>query len=216
MSDTTNQPRSMNTVIHAAFRRDLRRFDAALAELGPGDRQRGDALSRAWQHYAGQLQQHHDGEEEIFFPALGRVAPVTALIADLEAEHGALLSALTAADTAMRNLRAAPDTARLQAARDAMSTFRQVLDAHLSHEERDFEPLARQYAQAPEMKAAEKAIRQRHRADSGDFFCWLLDGAAPEDAAALRRLIPAPVLRAATLVGGRAYKSRIAPVWASQ
>lgn len=216
MSETTNQSRSMNTIIHAAFRRDLRRFDAALAALEPGGQQRASELYRAWQHYAGQLQQHHDGEEEIFFPALACVAAVTALIADLEAEHGALLAALMAADTAMQDLEAGPDAGHLKAAREAMSVFQQVLDTHLSHEERDFEPVARQHAVSPEMKAAEKAIRRRHRSDSGDFFCWLLDGAAPADAAALRRLIPAPVLHAATFVGGRTYKTRIAPVWAAR
>ena len=40
--------RTMNTIIHAAIRRDAARFDAALATLPDGSQQRAEELSRAW------------------------------------------------------------------------------------------------------------------------------------------------------------------------
>jgi hypothetical protein len=39
---------SMNTVVQAAFRRTLDRFDAALASFPANSQQRADELSRAW------------------------------------------------------------------------------------------------------------------------------------------------------------------------
>jgi len=206
-------PHSMNTVIHAAFRRDLRRFDAALDAFPAGSHTRAEELHRAWRHYAEQLHQHHEGEEEIFFPALARVADVTELLADLEGEHAAMLTALGGAEAAMEALYAEPTTERTTAARAALGHFADVLAAHLAHEERDFEPLAERHAGTAQMRQAEREIRERHRRDSGAFFAWLLDGAAPEDVAALRRLVPPPALRAATLLGGRSYRATVAGVW---
>ena len=60
---------TMNTIIHAAFRRDLARFDSALATF-PDTQDRADQLWTAWENYAHQLHQHHDDEETIFCPAM--------------------------------------------------------------------------------------------------------------------------------------------------
>lgn len=48
----TTEHRTMNTIVHAAFRRDLARFDAALAAFPDGDQRRADELGRAWDLYA--------------------------------------------------------------------------------------------------------------------------------------------------------------------
>jgi len=210
---TGTGPRSMNTVIHAAFRRDLHRLETALTRFPAGSQSRADELHRAWCHYAAQLHQHHEGEEEVFFPALARVEDVTALLADLEGEHAAMLAALSAADSAIGALHTDPTADRAETARAALADFAEVLEAHLAHEERDFEPLAERHAATPEMRAAEHQIRERHRKDSGAFFAWLLDGASPEEAAALRRLVPPPALRAMTMLGGRTYTATVAEVW---
>lgn len=52
--------RTLNTVIHAAFRRDLGRFDEALADL-PKSPGRADELTTAWDHFSYQLQ-HRRGD----------------------------------------------------------------------------------------------------------------------------------------------------------
>ncbi|MGH3601774.1 MAG: hemerythrin domain-containing protein, partial [Pseudonocardiaceae bacterium] len=59
---------TMNTVIHVAFRRDLARFDHALAVFPAGSPSRADQLAGAWDNCAGQLRRHHHDEETIFFP----------------------------------------------------------------------------------------------------------------------------------------------------
>jgi len=236
-------PTSMNAVIHAAFRRDLRRFLDALDDFPEGSAtRRAQELHRAWQHYAGQLRAHHHGGETAFFPAIasatatatasiaasttataeqGRAAAttdpsdadVTSLLATLTAEHGRLLTALVPASAAMDALRDEPTPDHAQTARATLLRFRAVLEHHLDHEECDLGPVAHRCATTPQLHAAERAVRQEHRKDGGAFFAWLLDGASPDEAAALRRFVPPPVLRARTLLGGRAYTKTIAQVW---
>jgi hypothetical protein len=63
---------SMNTVVHAAVRRDLQRFTKALEEFPAGSSQRAADLDRAWQHLDHQLYHHHHSEETIFWPAARR------------------------------------------------------------------------------------------------------------------------------------------------
>ncbi len=57
---------TMNTVIHAAFRRDMKRFGEALSAFTPGDTSRASDLGRAWDNFAYQLHHHHIDEETIF------------------------------------------------------------------------------------------------------------------------------------------------------
>ena len=69
MSSTTEHP-SMNVIIHAAFRRDLHRFDAALGAWPEGSETRAGEIATAWDNFAVQLHHHHHDEETIFFPVL--------------------------------------------------------------------------------------------------------------------------------------------------
>src|SRR5688572_24472051 len=131
----------MNTIIHAAFRRDLARFDGALGAF-PGSQARADQLWAAWDNYAHQLHQHHEDEETIFFPALQEVGAEESLVGDLDGEHKRMAAALEAATTAMQALRQSPSADNTSAAREAVTAFGAILNEHLAHEERDLEPFA--------------------------------------------------------------------------
>jgi hypothetical protein len=50
-------------------------------------------------------------------------------------------------------------------------------------------------------------------ARGGRFFAWLLDGASPDQRAALSGTVPGPVLKIVTGVFGRGYNKNVAPVW---
>ncbi|MGH3281824.1 MAG: hemerythrin domain-containing protein, partial [Trebonia sp.] len=185
---------TMNTIIHAAFRRDLARFDAALYAFPAGSRQRADDLGAAWENFAYQLHHHHQEEETIFFPALRELGAGDTLFGDLEEEHAAMLAALKAANGAMRALRSDPSSGNAEAARRSLGELKEVTDAHLAHEERDLEPFAASHAATPQLKAANTAVRRSLGWNAtGTFFAWLTDGADPGDVAALRRVIPPPV-----------------------
>ena len=206
--------KTMNSVIHAAFRRDLARFDAALEAFPDGSRARAEALGTAWENLATQLRHHHEDEEKIFWPALVRLGADESLVSDLDGEHARMLAALDGADVAMRAFRADPVSANASAARAAVGELRAVLVDHLEHEERDLEPLAAASRGTPEIKAAQQTVRKVRKGEAGTYFAWLADGADPETRSLLKREVPPPVLFVLTRLGGRDYNRRIAPVWA--
>lgn len=205
--------KSLNTVLHAAFRRDLRRFDDALASFPDSSRDRADALGRAWDNYSFQLHHHHQDEETIFWPAFAELGVDTALMGDLEGEHEAMTQALTGAESGMTTFRADPTAARAAAARGALQSLYDTLDAHLTHEERDLEPWAAQQHQTAQGKAAGKAVRKAHKGNTGTMFTWLADGAGPDEIAFLKTEVPPPVLFMIQSIGGRRYRRDVASVW---
>lgn len=118
----------MNTIIHAAVRRDLRRFDAALATFPAGSAQRAAQLARAWSNFSHQLDHHHHSEETIFWPALRELGADETLVGDLGGEHERMLAALATANTAVTTLQGDPTADRAAAARAAIGQLREVVD----------------------------------------------------------------------------------------
>jgi iron-sulfur cluster repair protein YtfE (RIC family) len=205
--------KTMNTIIHAAFRRDLVRFDAALATFAGGSTDRADQLKRAWDNFAYQLRHHHEDEETIFWPVLRELGASDALAGDLEGEHEEMLTALEGAEQAMTAFHADPTDRDTDAARSAVTRLSEVLLAHLAHEERDMEPLSAANHKTPQLKRAQRVVRQAHKGNTGTLFAWLQDGADADARAGLRREVPPPVLFTISRVGGRHYNRHIAPIW---
>src|SRR5687768_1510342 len=137
-----NEQRTMNSIIHAAFRRDLRRFDSALESFPSGSGERAVQLKAAWDHLAYQLRLHHEDEEAFFWPALRELGAAEALVGDLHGEHAVMLRTLQSADVAMATFAGDPTTDNADAARDAVAQLATVVEEHTVHEERDLEPLA--------------------------------------------------------------------------
>jgi hypothetical protein len=214
MAEQHTGHQTMNTIIHAAFRRDLARFDAALAAFPAGSTARADQLGRAWDNYSFQLHHHHEDEETIFWPALRELGADESMVGDLDGEHARMLAALGEADAAMQAFRGAPTAENAAAARVAVGALGTVLLDHLAHEERDLEPFSARHHATPQIKAAQTAVRKAHKGNAGTFMAWLQDGADPAAAAALRREVPAPVLWLVTRTAGRRYRTKIAPAWA--
>ena len=206
---------TMNTVIHAAFRRDLGRFDTALGAFPAGSQPRADELARAWDNFEYQLRHHHDDEETIFWPALRELGAGEAMMGELGGEHETMLGSLDGAAAAMHQLHLNPSADNAAAARSAIADLRTNVADHLAHEERDLEPLAAAQVKSPQMKAAQRAVRKSAKGKAGTFFAWLQDGADADARAALRRDVPPPVLFVITKLGGRQYRNEIAPVWAA-
>ncbi len=206
--------KTMNTVIHAAFRRDLERFDVALAEFPMGSRHRADGLAAAWDNFSFQLHHHHEDEETIFWPALRSLGAPETLAGDLEGEHARMLDALQSADASMRGFRMEPGSASATTARAAIAHLASVLIDHLAHEERDMEPISAEHHASPQIKTAQKVVRKAHRGNQGTLFAWLQDGADADAIRGLRREVPRPVLWLITRTSGRHYRRTIAPVWA--
>lgn len=204
---------TLNTVMHVAFRRDLRRFDVALGEFPAGSRVRADQLIVAWEHFTFQLHLHHHDEEAYFWPAFQELGIARPLIDSLEGEHVAMGRALVDAEAAMEVFGAAPTAANASVARAALIELHGVLDDHLAHEERDLEPFAVRHHASKEHKGAAALARKAHTEGAGNFFAWLADACDPAVTRALRKEVPAPVLFVLIRIGGRRYQRLAAAAW---
>lgn len=207
---------TMNTVVQAAVRRDLGRFDHALGTFPAGSRPRADQLKRAWDNFEEEIHYHHTYEETLFWPALQEIGIDQSLVEELDGEHHAMGEALDQASAAMARFHQDPTADRALVARADVAHLSDVLLAHLAHEERDLEPISIAHHDSAPMKAALKKVQQAHRGRMGNFFAWLQDGANPHDKAGLRRQIPAPVLFVITAIGGRSYRRQVGSVWAGE
>ena len=197
---------SLNTVVHAAFRRTLDRFDAALAAFPAGSQQRADELTTAWDFFAHEVHYHHHYEEEFFWPALRQTNADLSSVAELDSEHDAMRAALEHASVAMADFGGNPSTEKAAAARQAVATLRTVLVG-------DLEPISVSYAGTKPMKAALAQVKKAHLTKMGNFVEWLQDGATDVDRAGLRKEIPGPVVFLFGTFAGRRYRKTIAPVW---
>lgn len=204
---------SMNKAIHAAFRRDLDRFASALADFDAGDRDRARSLHRAWENFEDQLTHHHHGEHEIAWPALASIGVDRDLLAAMDGEHDVMADALAEAGATLAALAASASGEDADAAGAAVARLRDVTVAHLDHEEAELEEVYLAHRETPEMKAMGKAFARVSPARGGRFFAWILDGASPDERAAVTSEVPGPVLAALTTVFGRGYRKNIAPVW---
>ena len=205
---------SMNTVIHAAVRRDLGRLERALGELVPGDTARATALGRAWTHFRTQLHDHHHSEHDIVWPALTSYGVDPALLSEMDAEHDLMAAALAEADEAMTSLPHDASAHARDRALDSVAHLHQVTADHLDHEERALEPLLLgEFHDSPECVAMDKQLRAGGLARAGVLMSWLADGAGPEETRALRAIVPAPARALLIGVLGRGYRREVASVW---
>jgi hemerythrin-like domain-containing protein len=204
---------SMNKVIHAAVRRDLARFVAALQSFAPGDAARARQLGDAWANFDAQLTEHHEGEHRIAWPALREVGVSDELIATFDAEHETMAAALGHAGDAIGALTRSPGESEAAAALSAFVDLETVTVRHLDHEEAEVEPVYQANRDAPAIKAMGRAFGRVDPRQGGQFFAWVLDGITPEAKAALDRDVPRPVLGILNGVFGRSYRAKVAPVW---
>jgi hypothetical protein len=204
---------TLNTVIHAAVRRDLARFQDALDNFPVGSPERATQLDLAWRHLDGQLYHHHHGEETIFWPALRELGADESLVGDLGGEHERLAEAMTLTRNAMSALASNPDQANIDQARAAFATLGEIVDSHFTHEEGELEPMMAAAIASPQWKSAQAQIRKTQSPSAtGVYFAWLLDNADPDARSFVRQEIPRPVLFLLSRVLGRSY-NRVAAVW---
>jgi hypothetical protein len=204
---------SMNKAIHGAVRRDLDRFVAALGAFPAGDKVRAHQLGAAWENFDDQLVHHHEGEHAIAWPALQAVGVAPDLIAAFDAEHAAMSEALTEARAAMADLVRTADAIQAAAALTAVRDLQAATVAHLDHEEAEIEPVYQEHRESAAIVAMNKAFAKVPPSRGGRFFAWVLDGASPDERAAVTREVPGPVLTIIGGIFGRGYRRNIAPVW---
>jgi len=207
---------TMNTVIHAAVRRDLRRFTAALDTFPVGSKERASELSRAWQHLDGQLYHHHHSEETIFWPALREVGADESLVTDLSGEHDRMAEAMKNTSAAVAELVADPGRAQVEQTQQAFVELEQAVETHFAHEETELEAFSASVSDTAPMKKAQGQVRRTQSpAQLGGYLVWLQDEADADARAYLNSAIPRPALVIVSRLLGRRYRREIAPIWGS-
>ena len=204
----------MNQIIHAAVRRDLARTQGALEKLPAGDTARAADIRRAWTYLWSELRRHHEGEDTHIWPYVRGLGTVDESLVDaMEAEHHDMGAACEKATAAIDLVAEEPSTANAAKAAALVAEAARVTNAHLDHEETAITPVIKEQVGTAEWKTVEKELRKASPTTAGQFFAWLQDGATPEQLAALRSIIPGPVLMILSRGFGRSYHRRIAPVW---
>jgi hypothetical protein len=204
---------SMNKAIHGAVRRDLDRFIAALSTFPPGDLTRARQLGTAWANFDDQLTYHHEGEHTIAWPALQAVGVSKEVLTTMDAEHESMATSLAETRTAIDALTRTAGAEESQAALAAVRRLKDVTVAHLDHEEAEIEGIYLAKRDTAELKAMGKAFGKVSPARGGRFFAWLLDGASPDERAAVTREVPRPVVAVIGGIFGRGYRKNVAAVW---
>ncbi len=203
----------MNRVIHGAIRRDLARFLDALDQFPEGDHRRAEQLGTAWDNFVQQLTHHHYGEHEIVWPVLEDLGVDRGLLAQMDVEHDRLADALGSAGQAMDALRTTRSASAAAAARVAMDVLRTVAEEHLAHEEAELEPFYAANHKHQSVKAMSRRLARNSPSVAGAFFAWITDRASPEELAAVKRHVPAPVLVIFCGLFGSRYRREVASVW---
>jgi hypothetical protein len=183
------------TLIHQSLRIDAARLASAVAAVGPGDRPaRVAAIGAFYGQYRGQLADHHDHEDQLFFPALvARVGADAMHLAELTSQHDALDAVLQGVSDRLAALAdpAGDFAADHAGAVDAVSAMTDLLFAHLTLEERHALPLFESEVPAAEFRQLEARVRKATPLNRARFMVpWLVAHASQDQRTALFRSIP--------------------------
>jgi hypothetical protein len=151
----------MMYLMHHAFRRDLRRFAAAVPCTPVEDRAAWVALSERWAVFADVLHKHHSGEDAGIWPFLLERADddERAVLLAMEAEHDKIDPQLESCEHLLGELAdgSSPDLARLRAQLSVrLAETRALLDHHLRHEETEAMAILQRHTTQQEWVALEE------------------------------------------------------------
>lgn len=187
-------------LMHHAFRRDLRRFGAAVATTAVDERDTWRALQGRWRRFARILHHHHAGEDELLWPLLlARVDAAgdpdgRAVLLAMEAEHAEIDPLLAGCATGLDRLAAGAgeDTRAALAVRVAATAER--LGHHLGHEESAAMTLLQAHVTPAEWHGMDAGFAAHYSARDKLFaVSWVLDGLPPDVRRSVLRTFPGPL-----------------------
>lgn len=201
-SHTAEGPHDLSGMylMHHAFRRDLDRFVPAVRATPVGDDPTWTALHARWLRFAEVLHHHHVLEDEWIWPPLVESAEAAgrhedaATLRSMEAEHETVDPALERCTAAFAEMAAHPCEDHRNALDVRMTAVRELLAAHLAHEETGALPLVQSTMTAAQWAASEKAAEKGYPVRMLPFLLVWVDDALPPDARARLRADAGPVL----------------------
>lgn len=170
-------------VMHHALRRDLARFASGIARTPLGDVDTWSALSGRWDRFTHVLHEHHHAEDTHYWPVLDAAVAARGTGSDraevdaMITEHAEIDPALAALTGAFRAMTEHPCEDHRHALEIRLAGLRDVLGAHLEHEETVVLPLVQRVMSAAEFAAVERAIESSYRLRDAPFLIgWVSDG----------------------------------------
>jgi hemerythrin-like domain-containing protein len=171
--------------MHAAMRRDLARLHAVAARTD--GRLAPETVRDGFGELRREIEFHHHAEDDDLWPLLRERAPgyrADLITDEMVREHAQIPPALD------RVARAFDGDGDLLEAADAL---RNVVERHLDHEEHAALPLVERFLNDAEWHDfLHTERRKRPASERPTFLAWVLDEAAPDDAAAVLRELPPP------------------------
>ena len=201
-------------VMHHAFRRDLARFTAAIALTPLGAVETWSALSGRWARFTRVLHEHHHAEDEHYWPALEEAVAARGTDSDraeveaMSTEHAAIDPALATLTTAFHAMVQHPCDDHRHALEIRLAGLREVLGAHLAHEETTVLPIVQRVMDDEEFARVERAVEKSYPTrDAAFLIAWVADGLPIE---ARERILTqgGPVFRILYAVVRRPYARR--------
>lgn len=187
---------------HHGFRRDIRRFGAALKALVGGGGGDLEALRDEWRSFRATLHGHHHAEDTGVFPALARDhETLRGTIERLAEDHRRIDPLLAEGDGAFAEV---PRT--VAAAARIISQLGTLLDPHLATEEAEVIPHLRAMKSFPPPASAEEAGMLT------EGFAWACHGIAPEVLERVYTML-SPEISARLPAARAAFERRWRRVW---
>ena len=193
--------------VHGVFRDTLGAAPELVGGVAPGDSGRLALVANYYDNILFFLEAHHDGEEEIVFPALrDRCPDQQALLDRLDAEHKEAIALLTTAQGSLAAW-AGGDSAAGDAVVDDLGALRTQLVTHLDREESDALPLCEANLSVEEWGSLSGHGMANFHGDK----IWLILGLIRErmteaQRAAMLEHMPPPAVEMWTSFGEQAFK----------
>jgi len=125
-------------VMHRAFRRDLDAFVAVVPSIPVDDDRRWARVARRFALFANVVHKHHHGEDVAVWPLLVERGADPSVVAALAAEHAEVAEIVSSIERDLQSLAGgSADPSAKERLTRSTEELRDVLGAHLAHEERD-------------------------------------------------------------------------------
>lgn len=194
---------SMNTNLHATFKREIARIKRGLERTNLADAKSREGLTRRYDFFSQSLHHHHRGEDQFLFGTVRSNASADELqILDaMESEHEAMLATLNLLDEQFASL---SDQSDKEAIADNLDVLLGTLSQHCDHEESAGVPIVQKYLTEENFKGFMQYNRKAPNASL--VFPWVCDGADQAVAAQTWGVLPGPVRLIAKPMMSRKYQ----------
>lgn len=180
MSSATDVPLADPTAMtrfHHIFREALTATPRFVGGAAPGDTDRAELVGTYYDNVLRLLHAHHEAEDLTIYPWMRERLPEHAdIFTRMDAEHGAILGPLTAAERAVAAWRTDPSQATREATVSALAGLEGVLVRHLDDEEAEAVPLIGQCITVAEWGEMSGVAFQHFTGDKA----WLVIGLIQE------------------------------------